>query len=122
YDGHDARGHRRAIHVTGWEPHTVTTEEYLDPAPVAALQALLDTRDKPVGAGDPLPPLWHWVALPRWPESSSIGPDGYPVRGGFLPPVELPRRMFAGGDVEFAGELAIGTTVRREARVVSVTP
>ncbi|MFD4401218.1 hypothetical protein ACFWPH_00500 [Nocardia sp. NPDC058499] len=108
--------------MTGWEPHTVTTEEYLDPAPVAALQALLDTRGKPVGAGDPLPPLWHWVALPRWPESGSIGADGHPVRGGFLPPVELPRRMFAGGDVEFAGELTIGTTVRREARVVSVTP
>ena len=44
-DGHDARGHRRAIHVTGWEPHTVRIEEYLDPAPIAALQALLDTRD-----------------------------------------------------------------------------
>ncbi|MGV9633144.1 FAS1-like dehydratase domain-containing protein [Nocardia rhamnosiphila] len=108
--------------MTGWEPHTVITEEYLDPAPVAALQALLDTREKPVGTGDPLPPLWHWVALPRWPESGSIGADGHPVRGGFLPPVDLPRRMFAGGDVRFGGDLTIGSTVRREARVVSVTP
>nr|WP_198428639.1 MaoC family dehydratase N-terminal domain-containing protein [Nocardia bovistercoris] len=86
------------------------------------MSAVLDSGAPPVGAGDPLPPLWHWAALARWPFSSAIGPDGHPARGSFLPPVELPRRMFAGGEVEFRGPIAVGSTVRREAEVVSVTP
>ncbi|WP_174187832.1 FAS1-like dehydratase domain-containing protein [Nocardia barduliensis] len=108
--------------MTDWEPHTVVTAEFVDPAPVAALSAVLDSGARPVGAGDPLPPLWHWAALARWPLSSSIGPDGHPARGSFLPPVDLPRRMFAGGEVRLHETVAIGSTVRREARVVSVTP
>ncbi|GAA4478739.1 MaoC family dehydratase N-terminal domain-containing protein [Rhodococcus olei] len=105
---------------TGWAPHTVATEEYVDPAPVAALSALLDTGT-PVRSGDPLPPLWHWAALPTWPASSVLGPDGHPARGDFLPPVALPRRMFAGGEVELLAPIAVGTTVRRESRVEAVT-
>ncbi|WP_405180728.1 hypothetical protein OG225_05775 [Nocardia sp. NBC_01377] len=108
--------------MSAWEPHTVVTEEYVDPTPVAALGAVLDSGAPLLAAGDPLPPLWHWAALARWPMSSAIGPDGHPVRGSFLPPVELPRRMFAGGDVRIDGTVTIGSTVRREARVVSVTP
>ncbi|WP_280344665.1 FAS1-like dehydratase domain-containing protein [Nocardia abscessus] len=107
--------------MTAWQPHTVVTAEYVDPAPVAALSAVLDSGAPPVGVGDRLPPLWHWAALARWPMSSSIGPDGHPARGSFLPPVELPRRMFAGGEVWLHEEVAVGSMVRREARVVSVT-
>ncbi|MEV0355572.1 MaoC family dehydratase N-terminal domain-containing protein [Nocardia sp. NPDC050697] len=104
-----------------WEPHTVVTEEYLDPGPVAALTALLGSGAPAVGAGDPLPPLWHWAALARWPAAAEIGPDGHPRRGSFLPPVELPRRMFAGGEVSFEAPLLVGSTVRREATVSAVT-
>lgn len=68
-----------------------------------------------------LPPLWHWVALPRWSPSSLLAVDGHPVKGSFLPPVALPRRMFAGGSAQFPGALRVGDTVRREARVESVT-
>ncbi|UGT62546.1 hypothetical protein [Nocardia asteroides] len=105
-----------------WEPHTVVTEEYLDPGPVAALTALLGSGARAVAAGDPLPPLWHWAALPRWSAAAETGPDGHPRRGTFLPPVELPRRMFAGGEVRLRGVLTVGAAVRREARVLSVTP
>ncbi|MBO0853259.1 MAG: MaoC family dehydratase N-terminal domain-containing protein [Nocardia sp.] len=105
-----------------WQPHTVTSTEFVDPGPVAALTALLDSGAPAVAAGDVLPPLWHWVALPRWPASSRIGSDGHPVRGSFLPPVRLPRRMFAGGEIECRADILVGSTVRREATVVSVTP
>ncbi|MGW6701573.1 FAS1-like dehydratase domain-containing protein [Nocardia sp. NPDC055049] len=108
--------------MTAWQAHTVVTDEYVDPAPVAALSAVLDSGAPSIGAGDPLPPLWHWAALARWPVSSSIGTDGHPARGSFLPPVELPRRMFAGGDVVLHEAVTIGSTVRRESRVVAVTP
>ncbi|MFE5501989.1 MaoC family dehydratase N-terminal domain-containing protein [Amycolatopsis japonica] len=104
-----------------WAPHTVTTRELVDPAPVAALAALFDDGLPAPLPGDDLPPLWHWVALPRWPASSELGNDGHPARGTFLPPVDLPRRMFAGGEVTFHAPLKIGATVRRESTVDSVT-
>ncbi|MFD4351321.1 hypothetical protein ACFWPX_02120 [Nocardia sp. NPDC058518] len=108
--------------MTGWQPHTVVTDEFVDPAPVAALRAVLDSGAPPIGVGDPLPPLWHWAALAHWPVSSEIGADGHPARGSFLPPVDLPRRMFAGGDVVLHEAVTIGSTVRRESRVVALTP
>ncbi|TMR21284.1 hypothetical protein ETD86_15935 [Nonomuraea turkmeniaca] len=104
-----------------WTPHTVTTVETVDPHPVAALSALFDDGTPATGPGDALPPLWHWLALARWPVSSALGLDGHPARGSFLPPVELPRRMFAGGEVVFHAPLTVGATVRRESRVASVT-
>ncbi|MGX1809187.1 FAS1-like dehydratase domain-containing protein [Nocardia sp. NPDC055321] len=93
----------------------------MDPGPVAALGALFDLGGAPIRPGDPLPPLWHWAALARWPDSARIGADGHPARGSFLPPVALPRRMFAGGEVEFHAPIPVGSTVRRDAEVVSVT-
>ncbi|MDA3644242.1 MaoC family dehydratase N-terminal domain-containing protein [Saccharopolyspora indica] len=104
-----------------WEPHTATTHELVDPGPVAALAKLFDDEAPAPGDGDALPPLWHWVALPRWPVSSELALDGHPARGSFLPPVELPRRMFAGGEVAFHADVRIGETVRRESTVESVT-
>ncbi|GAB3148337.1 mesaconyl-C(4)-CoA hydratase [Amycolatopsis stemonae] len=93
----------------------------VDPAPVAALAALFDNGLPAPRPGDVLPPLWHWVALPRWPASSELGPDGHPARGGFLPDVGLPRRMFAGGEVVFHRPLHVGAPVTRESTVDSVT-
>ncbi|QWF84890.1 FAS1-like dehydratase domain-containing protein [Amycolatopsis sp. CA-230715] len=104
-----------------WEPRTVITSERADPAPVAALAALFDDGIPAPRPGDELPPLWHWVALPRWPAAADLGPDGHPARGDFLPPVDLPRRMFAGGELTFHAPLHVGETVRRESTVESVT-
>jgi len=109
-----------AVAASGWRPATVVDEARVDPAPVAALHALLDDGLPLPGPGDALPPLWHWVALPRWSPSSVLGLDGHPVRGSFLPPVELPRRMFAGGEVVLHAPVQIGSIVRREAEVTSV--
>lgn len=104
-----------------WTAHTVVTEEVLDPGPVAGLAALFDDGLPTPQAGDVLPPLWHWVALPRWAASGQLAPDGHPRKGGFLPPIQLPRRMFAGGSVVFHKPLTVGATVRRESEVTSVS-
>lgn len=107
--------------MTDWQPHTVVTEEIFDPGRVRALAQIFDDGLPTPEAGDPLPPLWHWVALPEWAPSSELGLDGHPRRGSFLPPIDLPRRMFAGGSVEFPGIVRVGDRVRRESIVESVT-
>jgi 3-methylfumaryl-CoA hydratase len=104
----------------GWEPHAITSVETIDPSPVTALHVLLDSGSPFPGVGEELPPLWHWVALPHWAHSSMLSVDGHPRRGDFLPPIDLPRRMFAGGEVILHGDLRVGDQVEREAVVESV--
>lgn len=99
----------------------VVDRPLLDPAPVAALQALFDDGTPVIVEGDPLPPLWHWVALPTWIPSSALGRDGHPTLGVFPPPEGFPRRMFAGGSVTFHTPLTLGSQVERTQQVVSAT-
>lgn len=63
--------------------------------------------------GDALPPLWHWLYFLRSAPLSALGRDGHPARGGFLPPVALPRRMWAGGRFGFSAPLKLGAQVEK---------
>ncbi len=103
-----------------WQPHVVTDEATIALSPVLALQAIFDDGLPALGVGDELPPLWHWVALPLWAPTHVLASDGHPAKGSFLPPVELPRRMFAGGSVAFRAPLTIGSTIAREQEVINV--
>lgn len=103
-----------------WQPRPVTDTVVIEAGPVAAFQALLDDGLPEVGRGDRLPPLWHWLAVPTWSTSGTLGADGHPRRGSFLPPIDLPRRMFAGGEVRLHAPITIGSTLRREAEVTAV--
>ena len=88
--------------------------------PVRRLLATLDDTDTQLNLGDPLPPLWHWLFfLPEAPQRE-LGADGHPPRGGFLPPVPLPRRMWAGGRLRFHRAVPIGTPLRRLGRVAEI--
>lgn len=91
-------------------------------APVAALAATLDRPHAPRD-GEPLPPLWHWIFFQPAVRQRELGPDGHARRGGFLPPVPLPRRMWAGGSLRFAADaqLTIGKTATRRSRIASVS-
>jgi 3-methylfumaryl-CoA hydratase len=108
--------------LLSWVGKTETRTDVIDARPVSLLSATLD-RDDPVPRhGDVLPPLWHWLYfLPSY-RQSEVGPDGHAKRGGFLPPVPLPRRMWAGSRLEWLKPIAIGDVVSRESRIASVTP
>ena len=88
-----------------------------------ALSATLDRDDALPEPGTALPPLWHWLYFLPQHRQSEIGPDGHARRGGFLPPVPLPRRMWAGGRLQWLPEnpLVVGDAVRRISRIESVT-
>lgn len=105
-----------------WTGRVETRSDTITVAPLVSLAALLD-RDEPAPrAGDPAPPLAHWLYfLPSYRQSEA-GPDGHAARGGFLPPVPLPRRMWAGSRLEFLRPLPVGAEVRRISTIQGVTP
>ncbi len=82
------------------------TVDYVDPGEI---------RD-----GEGLPALWHWLYFLEGLPQRELGRDGHPARGGFLPPVPLANRMWAGGRVSFTAPVSIGATVRRESTIVAV--
>lgn len=102
-----------------WLDKTETRHDQINPAFAAALAATLDGPRYPV-AGDALPPLWHWIYFWNVCPQSEVGADGHPQRGGFLPPVPLPRRMWAGGRLRFAAPLPIGAQAEKVSRIASV--
>ena len=88
---------------------------------VKGLRATLFQEIGEPKAGDAAPFTTHWcLAQPVFP-MSELGPDGHPTRGGFLPPVPLPRRMWAGGELEFLDPLRVGDEVKRTSRIADVT-
>jgi 3-methylfumaryl-CoA hydratase len=89
-------------------------------AQALALAATLDREGPAFATGDPLPPLWHWIYFTPKAPAHEIGPDGHPRRGGFLPPVTLPRRMWAGGRFEFHEPVRIGDLLRRTSTIADV--
>jgi 3-methylfumaryl-CoA hydratase len=103
-----------------WVGRSETTDDTVTTTPVRALRALLDRDDAPVERGDVLPPLWHWLYFLPLHRQSLIGPDGHPRRGGFLPPVPLPRRMWAGSRFEFHAPLRVGDALRRVSTIEAV--
>lgn len=99
------------------------TESHTDTAtvwPIVALTATLDRDDPAPKTGDEVPPGWHWLYFLEAKRACELGPDGHPKRGGFLPPVPLPRRMWAGGRIEFLSPLRVGDTIRRDSKILSV--
>ncbi|MGF1611831.1 MAG: MaoC family dehydratase N-terminal domain-containing protein [Kiloniellales bacterium] len=102
-----------------WVGREATADDVIDLQRVAAMQALLD-RDEGLKAGDPLPPLWHWLYFWQTAAQSALGSDGHAARGEFLPPIELPRRMWAGSRLRFPRPLPIGAAATRRSTIASV--
>src|SRR4051794_8268228 len=107
--------------LSGWIGKTETVNDIVTATPYAALSATLDRADERPPIGTPLPPLWHWLYFLPLYRQSDVGPDGHAKRGGFLPPVPLPRRMWAGSRFEFREPLRIGDRIERVSTIETVT-
>ena len=103
-----------------WIGRTERRGDLVTPAPLAMLSATLDRDDPEPVAGSEVPPLWHWLYFLPVARQSGIGPDGHPKRGGFLPPVPQPRRMWAGGRLAFEHPLHVGDEITRSSRIADV--
>jgi 3-methylfumaryl-CoA hydratase len=105
-----------------WIGREETTTDYVTAPAVHRLAATLDRDEAMPKLGRPLPTGWHCVLFPRVVRHSQIGGDGHPRLGDFLPPVPLPRRMFAGKRITFHDDLLVGDEVQKRSVIKSITP
>ncbi len=107
--------------LRSWVGRSETVLDTIGATPVAALTATLDHPASPTPTGTPLPPLWHWLYFLPLHRQSDIGADGHARRGGFLPPVPLPRRMWAGSQFTFHAPIRVGDAVARTSTIDDVS-
>jgi 3-methylfumaryl-CoA hydratase len=104
---------------SAWVGKRETVSDVLEPARSNALSAALGEPEA-LSANDPLPLLHHWLYFWDVRPPSGLGVDGHHAKGGFLPPVPLPRRMWAGGRLKFLHPLKLGETVTRTSTILKV--
>ncbi len=106
--------------LSGWIGRSEQRTDTIAAAPLAGLAATLDRDDPAPVPGGAVPPLWHWLYFLPSARQSELGPDGHARRGGFLPPVDLPRRMWAGGRLTFAAALRVGDVATRRSTIADI--
>ncbi len=99
--------------IAQWVGRTNRRVDWITPSHLAAWNATLDRGDAFPAEGSPTPPGFHWTLFTPLARQSNLGPDGHERRGTFLPPVTLPRRMWAGSRVRFARPLRVGDRVEQ---------
>lgn len=107
-------------HWRSWIGRGEEASDVLDAGRARALQATLDDPGPPLQDGDPLPALWQWVYFWNIAPTATLGADGHPARGAFMPPIDLPRRMWAGCRVSVHRPLTIGQSATRRMAVTDV--
>lgn len=99
-----------------WLNKEAVAEDDITAFPLTAMAATLDRKE----SRDTVPPLWHWLYFLPIAPLSDVGPDGHPKRGDFLPPVPLPRRMWAGGRLTFHAPLKVGEHAKRTSTIANI--
>jgi len=107
-------------HLRSWIGRKETRHDVAAAWPIAGLAATLDRSDPFPRPGEAIPACGHWLYFLETAPNAELGHDGHPKRGGFLPPVPLPRRMWAGGRIDFRQPVRIGDAISRESEVLSV--
>ena len=109
-----------AVDLTQWVGRSEERSDWINANHVAALSATLDRDDTFPQAGEAVAPGLHWTLFPPLARQSELGHDGHAKKGGFLPPVALPRRMWAGGRLQFHQPLKVGEKVARRSVIERV--
>lgn len=104
-----------------WIGRSESVHDNLSPEQAQRAATLFDIDATSITAGSRLPPLWHWFYFPPLAPQSLLDTDGHPQRGGFLPPVPLPRRMFAGSRLQFLHPVTLGRTATRTGEIRDVS-
>ncbi|MEM7765942.1 MAG: MaoC family dehydratase N-terminal domain-containing protein [Pseudomonadota bacterium] len=104
-----------------WVGRTHAVEDLIGPGIAHAMAATLgSTGAASLDTGAPVPHPWIWAYFLEPAERREIGPDGHPKRGGFLPPIPNPRRMWAGSRCTFENHLRVGQQARKTSTIHSI--
>lgn len=103
-----------------WVGKSETEEGYVSAYAADAFTATLDRDDPLFADGDALPPAWHYFYFHEVVKLAETGPDGHRARGDFMPPIPLPRRMWAGSKMTFHDPVRIGEKVRKVITIADV--
>lgn len=106
--------------LESWIGNEHLDEDVLTLSPARGMSAVLDRPPEALYPTSPLPHGWHWLYFKPIIRRSALGADGHEKRGSFLPPVQLPFRMWAGGRLRFLGTLSLGDAVQRRSTITSV--
>ena len=109
-----------ADYLGQWIGNKETTGETISVEPLHRIRATLDLEPKTMQDGEVVPELWHWAYFLKPARASELGRDGHAAPGEFMPPIPLPRRMWAGGHVKFSAPLRVGELACRESTVRDV--
>ena len=108
-------------HLRTWIGKSRTDEDLISARHARLMAATVDYfATERIRDGACLPPLWHWIYFLEGLPAGELGRDGHPARGGFLPPVPLANRMWAGGRVSFLAPLPIGAMVRKTSTILNI--
>ena len=108
-------------HLRQWIGKTEERFDQVTVSPLARTSATLDRDDPRPASGDAVPLLWHWLYFLPEEKRSELKEDGHGKLGGFLPPIPLPRRMWAGSRLDHIKPLRVGENIRRVSEVKDVT-
>lgn len=108
------------VHLREWVGKSQTDRDILSSRHARLMAATLGLPQEDLVEGAALPPLWHWLYFLNGEPPTALGCDGHPARGGFLPPVTLPNRMWAGGQLEFHASVPLDAPVEKRSTIVSV--
>jgi len=110
--------------LTAWLGRTSSVHDEITAFPLNALAATLDRDDPPAVVGTPVPPLWHWLYFLRTHRPARMRRDGHPQGGDFMPPIALPRRVWAGSKFRWSADnpLRVGDKASRISRISAITP
>ena len=104
-----------------WIGKTEERTDLLTSFPATALAATLNHEELNYPENKKLPPLWHWLYFLPIFRLSEAGYDGHAALGDFLPPVPLPRRMWAGSRIKFLAPLKLGNEYKKISTIKSVS-
>lgn len=108
-------------HLRQWIGREDSAEEVIAPDLVSRFNTTLGLPDVAFVRGDVSPALLHFCLCQPAVPMAKLGRDGHAIRGGFLPPVPLARRMWAGSSIDFHGDLFVGDVVLKRSRVADVS-
>ncbi len=109
-----------AQNIQNWIGKQETVYDVIHAKQAGFMQATLDQQPS-ICDGDKLPPLWHWLYFLEAKPASALGRDAHPKKGGFLPPIKLPRRMWAGGRFNFHTPLIVGKPAEKKSKIIKIT-